>query len=82
MRIVITGGFGFLGRQVAEELLERRTFDGRPVDRLVLADRFVGAVPSDNARSQAATSDGRTSVTGVRPQRGSTNTRQSRSSVA
>ncbi|MET8469394.1 D-erythronate dehydrogenase [Streptomyces sp. NPDC006422] len=41
MRIVITGGFGFLGRQVAEELLERRTFDGRPVDRLVLADRFV-----------------------------------------
>ncbi|MGY0490640.1 D-erythronate dehydrogenase [Streptomyces sp. WG-D5] len=41
MRIVITGGFGFLGRQVAEALLERRTFDGRPIERLVLADRFV-----------------------------------------
>ncbi|MFF2508234.1 D-erythronate dehydrogenase [Streptomyces sp. NPDC058067] len=41
MRIVITGGFGFLGRQVAEALLEQRTFDGRPVERLTLADRFV-----------------------------------------
>ncbi|MER5441446.1 D-erythronate dehydrogenase [Streptomyces sp. NPDC002790] len=41
MRIVITGGFGFLGRQVAEALLERRTFDGLPIDRLTLADRFV-----------------------------------------
>ncbi|MYS13361.1 D-erythronate dehydrogenase [Streptomyces sp. SID4982] len=41
MRIVITGGFGFLGRQVAGRLLETRTFQGKPVDRLVLADRFV-----------------------------------------
>ncbi|MFG3367238.1 D-erythronate dehydrogenase [Streptomyces sp. NPDC090032] len=41
MRIVITGGFGFLGRQVAEGLLETRTFRGAPIDRLVLADRFV-----------------------------------------
>ncbi|OAH14018.1 D-erythronate dehydrogenase [Streptomyces jeddahensis] len=41
MRIVITGGFGFLGRQVAETLLKRRTFRGAPIDRLVLADRFV-----------------------------------------
>lgn len=30
MRIVITGGFGFLGRQVAQALLEQRTFDGAP----------------------------------------------------
>ncbi|MEU6575210.1 D-erythronate dehydrogenase [Streptomyces sp. NPDC046805] len=44
MRIVITGGFGFLGRQVAERLLQTRTFRGAPIDRLVLADRFV---PSD-----------------------------------
>ncbi|MEU4131828.1 D-erythronate dehydrogenase [Streptomyces wuyuanensis] len=43
MRIVITGGFGFLGRQVAEALLERRVFRGAPIDRLVLADRFVPA---------------------------------------
>ncbi|MFD7443952.1 D-erythronate dehydrogenase [Streptomyces sp. NPDC059909] len=41
MRIVITGGFGFLGRQVAGALLEARTFRGVPIDRLVLADRFV-----------------------------------------
>ncbi|MFZ3567100.1 D-erythronate dehydrogenase [Streptomyces sp. BH097] len=41
MRIVITGGFGFLGRQVAEALLERRTFEGAPIDRLTLADKFV-----------------------------------------
>ncbi|MEU5950825.1 D-erythronate dehydrogenase [Streptomyces sp. NPDC047525] len=43
MRIVITGGFGFLGRQVAEALLQRRTLCGAPIDRLVLADRFVPA---------------------------------------
>ncbi|MFF7381932.1 D-erythronate dehydrogenase [Streptomyces griseoluteus] len=41
MRIVITGGFGFLGRQVAERLLRTQTFAGAPVDRLVLADLFV-----------------------------------------
>ncbi|MFF7259329.1 D-erythronate dehydrogenase [Streptomyces sp. NPDC008159] len=41
MRIVITGGFGFLGRLVADALLERRTFRGAPIERLVLADRAV-----------------------------------------
>ncbi|MFD4482151.1 D-erythronate dehydrogenase [Streptomyces sp. NPDC058471] len=43
MRIVITGGFGFLGRQVVDALLERRTLCGAAIDRLVLADRFVPA---------------------------------------
>lgn len=43
MRIVITGGFGFLGRQVAGALLRTRTFRGAPIDRLVLADRIVPA---------------------------------------
>ncbi|MEU0372954.1 D-erythronate dehydrogenase [Streptomyces sp. NPDC006283] len=43
MRIVITGGFGFLGRQVADALLTTRTFRGAPIDRLVLADRYVQA---------------------------------------
>ncbi|WP_413797208.1 D-erythronate dehydrogenase [Streptomyces iranensis] len=41
MRIVITGGFGFLGRRVAAALLASRTFRGAPIDRLVLADRVV-----------------------------------------
>ncbi|CAM5690036.1 D-erythronate dehydrogenase [Streptomyces alboniger] len=41
MRIVITGGFGFLGRQVTSTLLRTRTFRGAPIDRLVLADRLV-----------------------------------------
>ncbi|MCL8010252.1 D-erythronate dehydrogenase [Streptomyces sp. AS02] len=43
MRIVITGGFGFLGRQLTGTLLTTRTFGGAPVDRLVLADRIVPA---------------------------------------
>ncbi|MDX3745645.1 D-erythronate dehydrogenase [Streptomyces sp. AK08-02] len=43
MRIVITGGFGFLGQQVAHTLLKPRTLSGAPVDRLVLADRIVPA---------------------------------------
>lgn len=43
MRIVITGGFGFLGQQVTKTLLRTRTFRGAPIDRLVLADRFVPA---------------------------------------
>ena len=39
MRIVITGGHGFLGNAVARELLRRGSFDGQPIDRIVLADR-------------------------------------------
>ncbi|GGZ45157.1 D-erythronate dehydrogenase [Streptomyces bluensis] len=41
MRIVITGGFGFLGRQVTATLLSTRTYRGAPIDRLVLTDRIV-----------------------------------------
>lgn len=41
MRIVITGGHGFLGREVAAELLRRGSFDGRPIEELVLADRMA-----------------------------------------
>ncbi|RQW89325.1 D-erythronate dehydrogenase [Micromonospora globispora] len=41
MRIVITGGFGFIGAQVAAELLARGSFRGTTISEVVLADRFV-----------------------------------------
>ncbi|MFI1760748.1 D-erythronate dehydrogenase [Streptomyces sp. NPDC020800] len=41
MRIVITGAFGFLGRRLTGTLLRARTFDGAPIERLVLVDRVV-----------------------------------------
>src|SRR5712691_8785469 len=44
MRIVITGGCGFLGRRVAIRLLEERTKAG-PVDQLVLFDNAAPALP-------------------------------------
>src|SRR3954453_19593065 len=44
MRIVITGGCGFLGRRVAMRLLDRGTASG-PVDELVLFDNAPPALP-------------------------------------
>ncbi|WP_105969193.1 D-erythronate dehydrogenase [Streptomyces geranii] len=43
MRVLLTGGFGFLGQRVAGALLKRRTLCGAPIERLVLADRVVPA---------------------------------------
>lgn len=43
MRIVITGGHGFIGTRLSRELLARGTFRGRPFRRLVLADLTVPA---------------------------------------
>lgn len=45
MRVVITGGHGFVGTFLARELLARGAFRGRPLARLVLADRTSAPAP-------------------------------------
>ncbi|MBO1330102.1 D-erythronate dehydrogenase [Streptomyces sp. VRA16 Mangrove soil] len=59
MRVVVTGGFGFLGQRVARALLERGTFDGVPIDRLVLADLVVpdGSPPAADPRVDVVQGD-------------------------
>ena len=38
MKILITGGGGFIGSRLAAALLARGRLDGKPIERLVLAD--------------------------------------------
>ncbi len=45
MKLLITGGAGFVGARLARTLLARGTLAGRPLERLVLADQF--APPAD-----------------------------------
>src|SRR3954447_2757935 len=57
MRIVITGGCGFLGRRVAMRLLDRGTARG-PVEELVLFDNAPPALPlPDDRRLRVVTGD-------------------------
>src|SRR6185503_18974604 len=57
MRIVITGGCGFLGRRVAIRLLEQGTGQG-PVDELVLFDNAAPALPlPEDKRIRLVTGD-------------------------
>jgi D-erythronate 2-dehydrogenase len=57
MRIVITGGCGFLGWRLAQSLLERGSSLG-PIDELVLFDNAPSALPlPDDKRLRLATGD-------------------------
>lgn len=47
MKILITGGAGFVGARLARTLLQRGTLDGRAITRIVLADQ--AAAPADLA---------------------------------
>jgi nucleoside-diphosphate-sugar epimerase len=63
MRIVVTGGAGFLGSLVAEELLARSTFRGDELGELVLTDRFEPRPELvDHPRVRAVIGDLRTVV--------------------
>ena len=44
MKLLITGGAGFVGARLARTLLARATLAGRPIGQLVLADQ-AGAPP-------------------------------------
>ena len=41
MKILITGGGGFVGSRLASALLARGQLDGKAIDRLVLADQVA-----------------------------------------
>lgn len=56
MRLLITGGAGFVGARLARTLLARGTLDGRAIGRLVLADQAAASADlSADPRVEART---------------------------
>jgi D-erythronate 2-dehydrogenase len=56
MKIIITGGGGFLGSQLCQKLLERGTLCGKPVGEVVLLDAFFRG-PAADARVRQVKGD-------------------------
>ena len=54
MKIIITGGGGFLGSQLSEKLLQRGTWCGKPITEMVLLDAFFRSEPTDARVKQVA----------------------------
>ena len=57
MKILITGGGGFLGFRLAKTLLARGTLGGKPITSLTLLDGAFPAQMPQDARLKAVTGD-------------------------
>jgi nucleoside-diphosphate-sugar epimerase len=67
MKIIITGGGGFLGSQLAQKLLERGTWNSQPITEMVLLDAFFREAPTDARVTMVLTpADGAANSTSVR----------------
>ena len=56
MKVVITGGAGFLGQRLAARLLEKGALNGRTIEQILLLDVVAANGPAD-ARIRAAQGD-------------------------